>query len=305
MRRVLRCRSAVPSAVLIATLMLSDPVGAQPTDHLVCYKVKDSQAKATYTADVQGLALQFGCTIKVPAVMACVPAMKMHVTPSPPGGGGTGTPNTFFCYKVKCPKAPNGTKTTLPPLSGRDQFGSRTVTPTSANLLCAPLAGPITTTTTTTPPTCAFDDTQCMTPCLSDAQCPSTRLCSQGLCEPKLTDHRACLTHDDCLSDCCCGINPFTTTRGICREVVDCPLAAAGGTARCECPGTIPCTQDSDCCVNQFCTSGFCFQKQGNGTQCTFSSACTSACCCATSSGSPGQCADPTACTSGGLVCNP
>jgi hypothetical protein len=56
----------------------------------------------------------------------------------------TGTPNSFFCYKTKCPK------TTLPALSGSDQFGSRTVTPSVAKLVCAPLAGPTTTTTSTT-----------------------------------------------------------------------------------------------------------------------------------------------------------
>ena len=44
---------------------------------------------------------------------------------------------------MKCPKA------TLPTLTGADQFGSRTVSPKTVKLLCAPLAGPLTTTTTT------------------------------------------------------------------------------------------------------------------------------------------------------------
>jgi hypothetical protein len=47
--------------------------GAVP-DHLACYKIKDGPAKATYTADVTGLVVQSGCTIKVPAAMASVPA---------------------------------------------------------------------------------------------------------------------------------------------------------------------------------------------------------------------------------------
>jgi hypothetical protein len=127
---------------LIAAVALVVPVGAQPVaDHLKCYNVKDPQVKATYTADVDGLTAEPGCLIKVPAKLACVPATKTNVTPTPPGGGGTGTPNSFFCYKVKCPKV------VLPTLPGEDQFGNRTVTPSTAKLLCAPLAGPPTTTT--------------------------------------------------------------------------------------------------------------------------------------------------------------
>jgi hypothetical protein len=131
-------------AALVAALVLAARASAQPVaDHLACYKIKDPQAKTTYTADLGGLVAEPGCTIKVPAVLACVPATKANVTPTPPGGGGTGTPNSFFCYKVKCPKA------TPPTLTGTDQFGNRTVTPSGAKILCAPLAGPPTTTTTT------------------------------------------------------------------------------------------------------------------------------------------------------------
>jgi Protein of unknown function (DUF1566) len=112
--------------------------GAVP-DHLACYKVKDSQAKATYTADVSGLVVQSGCTIKVPAAMACTPASKTNVTPTPPGGGGVGRPHGFTCYKVKCPKVPKGT---FKPVTETDQFGSHTMTPSTTQLVCAPDAGP-------------------------------------------------------------------------------------------------------------------------------------------------------------------
>lgn len=125
-------------------LALPVPTGAQVSDHLECYRIKDPQAKTSYTADLGGLVAEPGCTIKVPATIACVPATKMNVTPPPPGEGGMGTPNSFFCYKVKCPRGP------FPTLAGTDQFGSRTVTPKTATLLCAPLAGPPTTTTTST-----------------------------------------------------------------------------------------------------------------------------------------------------------
>jgi hypothetical protein len=121
---------------LVALLFAASPARAQIADHLSCYKVRDPQAKATYTADVGGLVepAEAGCTIKVPAVMACVPATKSNVSPTPQGGGGTGTPNAFGCYKIKC------RKTTLPAVQLNDQFGSRSVVPVTGKLLCAPAA---------------------------------------------------------------------------------------------------------------------------------------------------------------------
>jgi hypothetical protein len=116
--------------------MLPGAGWASVTDHLACYKIMDSYARATYTANVSGLVSQAGCTIRLPAVMTCVPASKTNVTPAPPGGGGVGRPNGFTCYKVKCPR------TTLTPVTVSDQFGSRSVTPITTQLVCAPDAGP-------------------------------------------------------------------------------------------------------------------------------------------------------------------
>src|SRR6266849_5606522 len=114
------------------------PGRAQVPDHLKCYKVKDPQKKAKYTADldvVSGTAggiSEPGCAIKVPAVTACVPTVKTNIAPIPPGIPDQGTPNSFFCYKVKCPPVVH------PALSGTDQFGSRTVeVKTGSRLLCA------------------------------------------------------------------------------------------------------------------------------------------------------------------------
>src|SRR5262249_52166218 len=103
-----------------ALVLTVSTVQAQ-SDHLRCYKVRDPQPPTSYTADLGGLVADTGCTIRLPAKMACVPSTKTNVTPTPPGGGGTGTPNSFFCYRVKCP--PNS----HPALSGADQFGIRTV----------------------------------------------------------------------------------------------------------------------------------------------------------------------------------
>jgi hypothetical protein len=134
-------------AALAALLLLPSSPRAQVPDHLKCYKVKDTQAKAQYTATLDGLSLEAGCTIKVPAQLLCVPATKTNVIPAPPGGGATGTPNTFACYKAKCPKTP------LAPINVSDQFGTRSVAPSIAKLLCAPSASTTTTTTTTGPTT--------------------------------------------------------------------------------------------------------------------------------------------------------
>jgi len=130
-----------PFVAVVAVLASVAGARAQ-SDHLECFKVKDTQAEARYTADIDGLVLTPGCSVKVPATMACVPATKtIDGPPFPPGGGGRGVPNSFFCYKMKCPK------TTLPTFAGRDQFGSRSVTLSAAKLLCAPIVGPPTTTT--------------------------------------------------------------------------------------------------------------------------------------------------------------
>jgi hypothetical protein len=163
-------------ALVLATALASFPLiadvaVAQTADHLKCYRVKDPQQKATYTADLGGLTAEPGCLIKVPARFTCVPSTKSNVSPAPPGGGPTGTPNGFNCYVVKCPK------TTLPTLPTQDQFGARTVTPRAARMLCAPFAAPTTSTTgttsttSTTAPTCVGGQIACGHPCAGTCTC--------------------------------------------------------------------------------------------------------------------------------------
>ena len=138
-------------ALVVLCMTLALPAGAQPVgDHLKCYKVKDPLAKTSYSADLGGLVAEPGCTIKVPAIMACVPSSKTNVTPEPPGSGATGTPNAFGCYKIKCPKAK------LPAIPLNDQFGTRDVAPRAPRLLCAPATITITTTSTCPPATAAY-----------------------------------------------------------------------------------------------------------------------------------------------------
>ena len=140
-----------PFLSLAGALLLAASAAAQPvSDHLKCFKVRDSAQRVPYVGDLGGHVTESGCTIKFPAVMACVPASASNVQPTPPGVGGTGVPNAFACYKVKCPKG------ALPPLQIDDRFGSRTVRPVKSKLVCAPsatttstVAGGSTTTTTT------------------------------------------------------------------------------------------------------------------------------------------------------------
>jgi hypothetical protein len=195
--------------------LLAHPGEAQVADHLKCYKVKDPQAKATYTADLGGLVAEPGCTIKVPAFMACVPATKANVTPIPPGTGGSGTPDTFGCYKIKCPKA------SLPALHLNDQFGSRSVTPTAPKLLCAP-AVPF---------------------CRGPADCPIGTACNTttGQCENACGD----ANHSICYGGCCGG---GTCQPGTVESA--CGDASRNGGACEVCDGA---NQAGSVCVNHHC----------------------------------------------------
>jgi hypothetical protein len=180
---------------LIAALTLPALASAQPVpDHLKCYKIKDSRAKASYTADLGGLVSEPGCLIKVPGTMLCVEATKANVNPPPPGGtDNSGPAGRFLCYKVKCPKA------VLTPLTWHDQFGTGTVTPSVPKMLCAPeilatttstTAAPTTTTTTLmqgcTPTTCAALGINCGPAgdgcggLLQCGSCPSGQICGGG-----------------------------------------------------------------------------------------------------------------------------
>jgi hypothetical protein len=134
------------------------------SDHLKCYKIKDSLQKTAYTADLGGLAPEPGCRIKVPAKMLCIETAKENVQPPPPGGGGGGSPaGTFVCYQVKCPKA------ALPSVDIADQFGTRAAVPSAPKLLCAPTATTSTTTTSSPPTTCGQ-----LVPCCFFGQCQLT-----------------------------------------------------------------------------------------------------------------------------------
>ncbi len=144
-------RGARAALSLVFAVAATAPAAAQVPDHLKCYRIKDPAAKARYTVDlVPGVPLppEIGCRVSVPGKLLCVPASKTNVSPPPPGGGATGTPNAFVCYKAKCPPG------AIPPVQVQDQFGARAVQPSKAQLLCAPAIPPSTTTTTMPLPSC-------------------------------------------------------------------------------------------------------------------------------------------------------
>ena len=73
-------RSRPASArLLVVALLLAAVSNAAVPDHLTCYKVRDAQQGAKYTADLAGLAAEPGCSIHVPARIACVPSTKTNV----------------------------------------------------------------------------------------------------------------------------------------------------------------------------------------------------------------------------------
>ena len=172
--------AAVVAGYLLATALIGfsgTRAAAQPiADHLKCYKVKDAQPKATYTADLGGLVAEPGCVIKVPGKLLCVDATKTNVTPTPPGGAdNSGSAGRFLCYKLKCPKA------ALAPLQWHDQFGDRQLIPSTPKMVCAPEIVATSTTTSTTNSTTTTTLAALGAPCTGAAECASG-FCADGVC---------------------------------------------------------------------------------------------------------------------------
>jgi hypothetical protein len=216
---------------LLVLVALGVPVlgGAQVADHLKCYAIKDSLRKSdanpvkTYTADLNGLAPEPGCVIKMPAKYACVETTKANVQPTPPGAEAGTAAGHFLCYKLKCAKA------ALPAVTLADQFGTRAVTARSAKLLCAPASVPTTSTTVTTTTT--------------QAESTTTISVTTTLCPPATAAYCGGATCGAGGMLGVCNIPPGPTF-GLCPQGTTCTPNQPGSspTTDCGCVGeSIPC----------------------------------------------------------------
>jgi hypothetical protein len=244
--------------------------------------VKDSAPKATYMADLGGLTAEPGCRIAVPGKMLCVETAKSLIPPPPPTPP-AGPAGRFLCYKVKCPKG------ALAPVAWSDQFGSRSVTPIGAKLLCAPETPTTTTTTTTAPPNCVDGikngtetDIDCggsCPPCADGKMCAMGSNCQSGVCSaevcqptvcndgikngnetdvdcggscPGCANGQMCGGGSDCLSGVCAG--------GTCQAPSCSDLVKNGSETDVDCGGgTCPtCQLGKMCAVNSDCASNVC-----------------------------------------------
>ena len=206
-------------------VVLAAPTAAQVPDHLKCYKVKDPQEKSVYTADLGGLQAEPGCVIRVPGKLLCVETTKTNVTPTPPGVDDTGAAGRFLCYKVKCPKA------TPPAVPWTDQFGTRSLTPGVAKVLCAPEIVSTTTTTpsttTTTEPTRCCQNNIFATSCADIPQSDASSRCSLGTLAPAGS---LCSTSGTCqpaTSNCCDNVPFYECLEG---QFNSSACASSGGT---------------------------------------------------------------------------
>ena len=163
------------SIALVALLFATTrPAGAQVADHLKCYKVKDPIPRVAYTADLNGLVPEAGCLVKLPAKLFCVDTTKTNVSPTPPGAPAGNPGGRFACYKLKCPRV------TPPSIEWSDQFGSRTIQPVAAKMLCAPEAAastPSSSTSTTSSSTTTTTNPPCVT-----GGCSACGSCGDGQC---------------------------------------------------------------------------------------------------------------------------
>ena len=75
------------------------------SDHLACFKVRDSAPRGRFAVTVATPSNAVVCHAKVPASIGCLPASEQKITP-PPGSTGPGgtTAGLFLCYQLKCPR---------------------------------------------------------------------------------------------------------------------------------------------------------------------------------------------------------
>jgi hypothetical protein len=194
-----------------AAIMLASATtaGAQPFDHLECYKIKDLAPKVKYKADLLPEQTQFlaqtGCDLKVPAKLFCIDVEKSNVVPAPPQVLNGQNTRDFLCYNLKCPPQAEV------PLQVEDQFGTRNIKAKKKPFqLCAPahvIGDPDPATPTPCqPPATPTPTTTTLPNCMDGIQNGSeTDLdCGGGTC-PTCALGKQCLAGSDCTSGACSG----------------------------------------------------------------------------------------------------
>jgi hypothetical protein len=242
---------------IVVGAALATPSFAQ-TDHLQCFKVKDSNRRTRYTTGIAGIAPGQGCVIKVPAKLLCVATSEPQVAPAPPGGKTSGgNASAFLCYKTRC------RQNTLPQITVADEFGRRLVKPKRSRLLCTPLAGTgadtaSSTTTTTTVPTCTCPQTTSTTThhttTTSHGAATTTTTDGGGGATTTTTGGGATTTTlgpGGCtVPNTACG-NYATCGNGACQYVFPTTELVCAFQNQTHCGGT--CASTADCGQGQFC----------------------------------------------------
>jgi len=121
-------------ATAACAFMLGSAMPAAAGNHLACYKVKDTIAKAKFSgitllSNTGDTANSTNCTVATGAKLCCDAVDKIGHT----GPGPVNNTNQFCCYKVKCDKGSGGGTLNL-----QDQFGTRSLAVSKLAYLCAP-----------------------------------------------------------------------------------------------------------------------------------------------------------------------
>jgi len=211
-------RSKSNIVALVAALAVATPAFAQTaSDHLACYRVKDTARKGKATLTLSNAAVTLSCSVQLRAQLGCLETQTSNVVPTPPGAGpSTGSAGDFLCYKLTCPKPfPAAVQMT-------DQLsGSRVVRFKAGQFLCAPAtrggAATVVTTTSTTLGACSFnnDDRRCEGSCGNGGHCSAVT--SGGSCECRTTS---------------CGDASSPECRGFCDSGESCTFTILAG---CHC----------------------------------------------------------------------
>ena len=236
---------------ILVGAVLATSAAAQ-TDHLQCFKVKDTNRKTRYTTGIGGIAPGQGCVVKVPAKLLCVATTEPQVAPAPPGPKTSGgNSSAFLCYKTRC------RQNTLPQVTVADEFGRRLVKPKRSRLLCTPLAGTgadiaSSTTTTTTPCTCPTTSTSTHHTTTTAANGSTTTHASTTTIGSTTTTHANTTTTTIVAAHC---DTPLTACgscgNGACQELYPSGGLTCAFQTQNNCSGT--CQSAADCADGRLC----------------------------------------------------